>query len=170
MDFAAKLSRPPFLALQSCEVAPAGWAASLLRGGCRAVMVQTLRGWNDRSFSNTVLNIKAGVFTTTYVVSGLFCCSQPCEDRPRTGGGKYVREKSAAREGKAILVPIRRTAKPVRWQLGCCSPLSCCSLFTELPRRRVLGNWVSGKRSSRKPSCRFWAFSQTQRHRKGRGC
>src|SRR5918997_6416775 len=98
-------------------------------------MVQALRGWNDRSFSNTLPNIKAGVFTTTYVVPGLFSCSQPREDHPRTGGGKYVREKSAAREGKAILVPIRRTAKPVRWQLGCCSPLSCCFLFTYLPRR-----------------------------------
>jgi hypothetical protein len=34
-------------------------------------------------------------------------------------------------------------------------------LFTELPRRGVLGNWASGVRNSRKPNFCHYSFSQT---------
>jgi hypothetical protein len=35
-------------------------------------------------------------------------------------------------------------------------------LFTELPRRLVPGEWASGIGDSRKPTCRFWPFSETR--------
>src|SRR5215212_6747250 len=34
--------------------------------------------------------------------------------------------------------------------------------FTEMPRRNVLVYSVSGKYDSRKPSCRFWGFSESR--------
>jgi hypothetical protein len=44
------------------------------------------------------------------------------------------------------------------------------SLFSEMPRREILGKWASESRYSRKPGFRYSPFSETERHEKSRGC
>ena len=86
----------------------------MLRGGCRAVMIQVLRGWNVRSFSNTVPNIKAGVFTTTpYRPRPLFLLSA-ARGCPRRRSRIFGRRLTAARLGLLLLVPIQQSLKPSR--------------------------------------------------------